>query len=523
MVYGSRKIAESVTTTGTTWLYNTTTQGEMSSSGGLGFGVGVGVGVAGGPTLAAAQQGQGVAALLVMLAVLCFIFAYCCWGAPFCRSLCRRHCCCRLEDPEPDSRFSNNDQTMVATPTIILLPHGRMLVVDGTIFTQFQTDPTGLDLVELGDSVLRAQRNPRSINRHQLQNSQGSILEMDAETPSKDSLGSVGCFPPPTYESIYGKEESDMPPSYSDILLHRFANLPHDINMHNYCHDSKEEIEMQSLDGCPHILSNPMNTIAYPYATVTNFSSQSFPRRNVSRNPSIISNPLDSYYVDNELELYRLSQEMVPRVFSNTNFEALRTYQDETSFYNMNGNESEQQNDMLSNNGNYCTSDNNIQQNNERIVSNNIDEVSNNITANELMNTRNLVRSISRISQESRNNIENSQRDNQETGIVFVRLPHSENHNNSHTPQNWYNNTNENDRPAIQVNQENQSTLRNMHSENEQMNETNHNIESNSITYYIRNQSTDEARSHRLENESAYSDEEPRNFGALADIRESRV
>lgn len=116
--------------------------GEMSSSSGS-FGVGVGVGVAGGPTLAAAQQSQGVAALLVMLAVLCFIFAYCCWGAPFCRSLCRRHCCCRLEDPEPDSRFGNSDQTMVATPTIILLPHGRMLVVDGTMFTQFQADPTG--------------------------------------------------------------------------------------------------------------------------------------------------------------------------------------------------------------------------------------------------------------------------------------------------------------------------------------------------------------------------------------------
>lgn len=81
----------------------------------------------------------------------------------------------------------------------------------------------GLDLVELGDSVLRAQRNPRSVNRHQLQSSQGSILEMDAETPSKDSLGSVGCFPPPTYESIYGKEETDMPPSYSDILLHRYT------------------------------------------------------------------------------------------------------------------------------------------------------------------------------------------------------------------------------------------------------------------------------------------------------------
>ncbi|OAD56889.1 hypothetical protein WN48_02414 [Eufriesea mexicana] len=499
----------------------------MSSSGGLGFGVGVGVGVAGGPTLASAQQGQGVAALLVMLAVLCFIFAYCCWGAPFCRSLCRRHCCCRLEDPEPDSRFSNNDQTMVATPTIILLPHGRMLVVDGAIFTQFQTDPTGLDLVELGDSVLRAQRNSRSINRHQLQNSQGSILEMDAETPSKDSLGSIGCFPPPTYESIYGKEESDMPPSYSDILLHRFANLPHEIDMHGYCHDDKEEIEMQSLDSCPHILNNPMSTIAYPYATVTNFSSQSFPRRNVSRNPSIISNPLDSYYVDNELELYRLNQEMVPRVFSNANFETLSTYQNETSFYIANGNESERQNDTLLNNGNYCAPNNSIR-NNERILSNSTDDVSRNVTsANEVMNTRNLVRSMSRTSQEitesCRNNAENSQRDNQETGVVFVRLPRSEDRNNSHASQNWYNNTSENDRSR--VSQEDQASLRNIHSTNNEVDETNHNMESNSIGYYIRNQSTDEAigRSHRLENESAYSDEETRNFGALADIRESRV
>ncbi|CAK9813478.1 hypothetical protein ANTQUA_LOCUS7641 [Anthophora quadrimaculata] len=526
MVYGSRKITELVTTTGTTWLYNITTQGEMSSSGGLGFGVGVGVGVAGGPTLAAAQQGQGVAALLVMLAVLCFIFAYCCWGAPFCRSLCRRHCCCRLEDPEPDSRFSNNDQAMVATPTIILLPHGRMLVVDGTIFTQFQSDPTGLDLVELGDSVLRAQRNPRSINRHQLQNSQGSILEMDAETPSKDSLGSVGCFPPPTYESIYGKEESDMPPSYSDILLHRFANFPHEIDMHGYCHDGKEEIEMQSLDGCPHILGNPMNTIAYPYATVTNFSSQSFPRRHVSRNPSIISNPLDSYYVDNELELYRLSQEMVPRVFSNANFEALRTYQDETSFHIVNGNETERQCNSLSDNGNYCASDNTVR-NNERISLNNTEEVSRNITsANELMNTRNLVRSLSRTSQESRNNVENSHRDNQETGVVFVRLPCSEEHsNNGHTLQNWYGIPNENDRPRAQLNQEEQSSLRNTHADNAQTGETNHNTESNSIGYYIRNQSTEEAvgRSQVVETESNYSDEETRNFGALADIRESRV
>lgn len=80
---------------------------------------------------------------------------------------------------------------------------------------------SGLDFVELGESVMRAQRNPGG-NCRQLQTSQASIIEMDAETPSKDSMGSVGCFPPPTYESIYGKDEQgDMPPSYSDILLHR--------------------------------------------------------------------------------------------------------------------------------------------------------------------------------------------------------------------------------------------------------------------------------------------------------------
>ena len=352
--------------------------------------------------------------------------------------------------------------------------------------------------MELGDSVLRAQRNPRSINRHQLQNSQGSILEMDAETPSKDSLGSVGCFPPPTYESIYGKEESDMPPSYSDILLHRFANLPHGIDLHNYCHDGKEEIEMQSLDGCPHILGNPMNTLAYPYATVTNFSSQSFPRRTISRNPSIISNPLDSYYVDNELELYSMSNDMVPRVLSNANFEALRTYQDETSFHITNGNEGQRQPETLSNNGNHCVPDNTVR-NNERVSLNNADEVSRSVaTGNELMNTRNLARSLSRISQESRSNVESSQ----------TRIG------------------SENDRSRTLAEQEDRSSsLRNVHFETVQADEANQNNESNPVGYYLRNRSAEEGsgRSPGLESESNYSDEETRNFGALADIRESRV
>ncbi|XP_063981890.1 uncharacterized protein LOC135164979 isoform X2 [Diachasmimorpha longicaudata] len=284
----------------------------MSSGNGVGFGLGVGV--TGGTSPAVAQQGQGIAALLVMLAVLCFIFAYCCWGAPFCRSLCRRYCCCQLEDPEPDSRFGNSEQAMVATPTIILLPHGRMLVVDGTIFTQFQGDTNGLDLVELGENVMRAQRNPRYVNRHQLQSNQGSILEMDAETPSKDSMGSIGIFPPPTYESIYGKDEGGMPPSYSDILLCRFANLPYEMELQDRCANSKEDIEMHSLDSCPHVINNIMSNTAYhPYATIASFSSQSFPRSNISRNSSVIANPMDDFYINNELGgIYAISHIDVP-------------------------------------------------------------------------------------------------------------------------------------------------------------------------------------------------------------------
>ncbi|KAL2728537.1 clustered-asparagine-rich protein-like [Vespula squamosa] len=529
MTYGTLAVTEeSTATTGATWLRNITIQGEMSSSSGS-FGVGVGVGVAGGPTLAAAQQSQGVAALLVMLAVLCFIFAYCCWGAPFCRSLCRRHCCCRLEDPEPDSRFGNSDQTMVATPTIILLPHGRMLVVDGTMFTQFQADPTGLDLVELGDSVLRAQRNPRSINRHQLQNSQGSILEMDAETPSKDSLGSIACFPPPTYESIYGKEETDMPPSYSDILLHRFANLPHELDMHDFCRNDKEEIEMQSLEGCPHIVGNPMNVLTYPYATVTSFSSQSFPRRNVSRNPSIISNPLDNYYMDNDLGLYRLSQEMGHRVSSNTNLSTYRTSHDDITFQLFHENETHQRENLVDNE-NHRSNSQNVNRNNEQRYAHRVDETTNSTentaTENDIMNTRNRARSISRISNDSNTNRERASRDNDQAGVAFVR------HVNSHetetsldVPHEMCNVNRVNEISQAQLYRGEQSTARNVHFQNTQPNEINQNNEASpNIRYLHRSRrSENESRTQNADSESGYSDDDAGNFGALADIRESRV
>lgn len=85
-------------------------------------------------------------------------------------------------------------------------------------------------------------------------------------------------------------------------LCYRFANLPYDIEFHDFCRDQKEEIELHSLDDCSHIISNPITNVTYhPYATITSFSSQSFPRRNITRNSSLISNPLDDFYIENEL------------------------------------------------------------------------------------------------------------------------------------------------------------------------------------------------------------------------------
>lgn len=106
---------------------------------------------------------------------------------------------------------------------------------------------------------------------------------------------------------IYSKLKIDI--INKGIVVYRFANLPYEIEMQDYSggangHDSKEEIELRSLENCPHIINNPINSLTYPYAAAALagcYSSQSLPRRN----PSLISNPLDSYYVDNELASLR--------------------------------------------------------------------------------------------------------------------------------------------------------------------------------------------------------------------------
>lgn len=105
------------------------------------------------------QQAQGLTALLVMIAVLCILLAYCFWGAPWCRSFCRRRVCCfcPMDDPE-GIEMGSTAEVPAATPTIILLPFGRMLVVDGAVFAQLQADSRGLDLMELGENIIRTQR-----------------------------------------------------------------------------------------------------------------------------------------------------------------------------------------------------------------------------------------------------------------------------------------------------------------------------------------------------------------------------
>lgn len=167
------------------------------------------------------QQGQGLVAILIMITVLIFILAYCCWGAPCCRSLCHRNCCCNSAN-NVESQQTGTDYNLnqcASTPTIILLPYGRMLVVDGTVFAQFQADTTGIDLLELGESVVRAQQEQMLTPNSFV--STPSLIDIDSETNSKDfNLPSpMSSLPPPTYESLFGDNHSlQLPPSYSETF-----------------------------------------------------------------------------------------------------------------------------------------------------------------------------------------------------------------------------------------------------------------------------------------------------------------
>lgn len=261
--------------------------------------------------------------------------------------------------------------------------------------------------------------------------------------------------------------------------------------MRGYCRDSKEEIEMQSLDSCPHIIGNPLNSVPgyHPYATVTSLSSlQSYPRRNVSRNPSIISNPLDNFYVDNELGLYRLSRETIPRVSSNdTNLETFHTSHDEVFRVPLDENENHRH----------------AGRNNHQIV------------GNELMNTRNRARSASRLSQDSRRSSLNRDGDQHQ---IFVRLPDPEEVETAAR-----NRCVDEDQRSPWMYQEDQSARNSCLDNSQLQDEVNRNVIDSDPRYFARNRLENEDRSRDEPEEVQFPDEEAGNFGALADIRESRV
>lgn len=121
-----------------------------------------------------------------------------------------------MDDPEGIDNISTTADNAAATPTIILLPFGRMLVVDGSVIAQLQADSRGgLDLMELGENIIRNQR-------YQTGGSTPSILQIDSETTSKGLPSPIfDSFPPPTYDSIFGSRfyVNDLPPSYSEISL----------------------------------------------------------------------------------------------------------------------------------------------------------------------------------------------------------------------------------------------------------------------------------------------------------------
>ncbi|XP_019773649.1 uncharacterized protein LOC109546919 [Dendroctonus ponderosae] len=166
----------------------------------------------------ASNTNQGYATLIVMLAVLTIIVLFCCFSAPGIRNLCKRYIfrSCPYDDPEVDNGSTPIPES--STPTVILLPYGRMLVVDRSIFSQLQADQSGIDLLELSANLIRNQSDTVRLTC-----STPSIL--DSDTTSKGlSPTSLG-FGPPAYEDIFGLRELDLPPSYSEVSLLLLNNL----------------------------------------------------------------------------------------------------------------------------------------------------------------------------------------------------------------------------------------------------------------------------------------------------------
>lgn len=106
-----------------------------------------------------------------------------------------------------------NHTTRPSTPTIILLPFGRMLVVDRNFFNQINLDTTngGIDFMELSANLIRTNRD----------RSTSSILDTSETSKCLTPLSCNNFTNPPSYSDIFNcfNRNNDLPPSYSELSL----------------------------------------------------------------------------------------------------------------------------------------------------------------------------------------------------------------------------------------------------------------------------------------------------------------
>ncbi|XP_056638536.1 uncharacterized protein LOC130446353 isoform X2 [Diorhabda sublineata] len=170
---------------------------------------------------------QGFATLIVMIAVLFIIVLFCCFAAPGIRMMCKRYIFrrCLPNDHNIDNGSTRTDE--VCTPTVIILPNGRMLVVDRNVLR------TELELMEISADLF----NPHV-------GSTPSILD-SSDTSKGISPTSLG-VPPPTYEDVF----PDFPPSYSEISI---------VQKSDEFEDSKERKLSEDVVNCNGLINQNVN------------------------------------------------------------------------------------------------------------------------------------------------------------------------------------------------------------------------------------------------------------------------
>ncbi|CAH0383014.1 unnamed protein product [Bemisia tabaci] len=162
---------------------------------------------AGGDEHAPVQEQGNAAGLVVMVAVLCFMLAYCCWGAP----------CCRGGADDCSATPSR-----ASTPNILLLPHGRILLLDQVVVNAFHQElglHHELPLPRLPPThQIRYDDAPNA--RRALLQYRDTSIETDSDKDSELSPSNQG-IPPPTYDSLFTRTESSssqsFPPPYEEI------------------------------------------------------------------------------------------------------------------------------------------------------------------------------------------------------------------------------------------------------------------------------------------------------------------